>query len=363
MSTKQSRRMTASSSETPGNSASVVFFDPKTERGGGQVVLEDLLMRMATDPDVRLVMPAKGRAKISGVQELVSYGSFREAIADPTLASHVVLVSNANSGMPAVLNAAKRIRSSGRRVSTVAIVHNYPLNRRTRVATPYLLKRFNHAILVEPGLAALRPDSYIPSWLSLGRPLSTVADYRHAPIGRTGKVKSYGRPDRMKGLDLLPAIFEPLTELGYECEVAIGNGFSGDRDYVEKLRRDLAPWLVEGTRNSSWIDPGDVFVIPSRYGEAACLLAQEVLSLGAFAVAGRVGLMPYLSPDAKGMRTFAVDDTASAVDAVRNSLEMPAEEFSAECLAGVALIEHRAGNWHRQTVDYLRALTRTAESE
>src|SRR5690606_17278916 len=129
----------------------------------GQVVLEDLLARMATDPDIRLVMPDEGRTKIKRTQSLRSYGSLREATADPTLAGHVVLVSNANSGMPAVLSAAKVIRSSGRRVTTVAIVHNYPLNRRTRVATSYLLKRFDHSILVEPGLATLRPDSYIPS--------------------------------------------------------------------------------------------------------------------------------------------------------------------------------------------------------
>jgi len=334
--------------------ATLVLFDPKQERGGGQVVLEDLLELLAEDPDVRLVMPPTGRDKVRIAESIRCYDGFDALIGDPSLAHRIVLVCNANSGMPALLAAAKRLRASGHEVSTVAIAHNYPMNLRTRVATPFFFKQFDQVIVVEPGLASLRADADIPSWLSLGRALTVVADYADTPIRRTGRVKSYGRPDRMKGLDLLPAIFEPLTALGFHCEVALGSGFSQDDKYIKRLQADLAPWLVDGHRNSSWIEPGDVFVIPSRYGEAACLLAQEVLSRGAFAVAGRVGLMPYLTPDAQGMRTFAVDDTAGAFRMIHEALTMPEQAFTAECLAGVALIEHRAGIWHEQVVATLR---------
>lgn len=340
---------------------SVVFHDPKTERGGGQVVLEDLLDRLSGDPDVRLVMPAEGQAKVRIPPSVTAYAGWAELTADPSLAPRVILVSNANSGMPALLRAATQLAGSGRQVTTVAIVHNYPLNLRTSLATRYFLKRFDEVVVVEPGLAALRPDARIPSWLSLNQPLTRSADYADAPIRRTNRIKSYGRPDRMKGLDLLPAIFAPLSELGYVCEVAIGSGFMGDEHYLGRLRADLSPWLVEGARDSSWIQPGDIFVIPSRYGEAACLLAQEVLSRGAFAVAGRVGLMPYLSPDARAMRTFAVDDTAAALEEIREVLTLPADRFADECLAGVALIEERAGRWHEQLIDLLRRTAAAAE--
>ncbi|MGQ7310896.1 hypothetical protein ACUOFU_04245 [Microbacterium arabinogalactanolyticum] len=337
-----------------GNRTTVVVYDPKTERGGGQVVLENILARMAAAGlDARLVMPEEGQGKITIPDGVRTYASWGHVTADPSVSSRVLLVSNANSGMPALLSAAKRLGSAGRLIRSTAIVHNYPLNVRTAIATRHFLKQFDEAVVVEPGLVSLRADAQIPGWLSLNEPLSVVADYTDAPIRRTGKVKSYGRPDRMKGLDLLPGIFGPLTELGYECEVAIGSGFMGDRKYVKNLRAELAPWLVDGPRNSSWIEPGDVFLIPSRFGEAACLLAQEVLSRGAFAIAGRVGLMPYLSPDGKGMRTFAVDDIDGALRAAQEALTMPGDHFADECLSGVALIEHRAGAWHEQFLELL----------
>lgn len=342
--------------------ATLVLFDPKQERGGGQAVLEDLLDLLADDPDVRLVMPRAGREKVRVADSIHRYDDFDALIGDSSVAHRVVLVCNANSGMPSALGSAKRLRAMGHAVSTVAIAHNYPMNTRTRIATPFFFKQFDQVIVVEPGLASLRRDADIPSWLSLGKPLSTVADYADSPIRRTGRVKSYGRPDRMKGLDLLPAIFGPLTDLGFHCEVALGSGFSQDDKYLRRLETDLAPWLADGQRNSSWIDPGDVFVIPSRYGEAACLLAQEVLSRGAFAVAGRVGLIPYLAPDGRGMRTFAVDDTGGAFKAIHEALTMPEDLFAAECLAGVALIEHRAGTWHEQVVAKLRLHTGSAQA-
>src|SRR5690606_6674750 len=79
---------------------SVVFHDPKTERGGGQVVLEDLLDRLSGDPDVRLVMPAEGQAKVRIPPSVTAYAGWAELTADPSLAPRVILVSNANSGMP-----------------------------------------------------------------------------------------------------------------------------------------------------------------------------------------------------------------------------------------------------------------------
>lgn len=330
----------------------LMIFDPKLERGGGQVVLEHLLRHLETQPAVHLVMPATGQGKISipvGVTRHTDLDAFSHAMSP---GNAVVMVSNANSGMPAVLRAARRLRSRGAHVHTIAIVHNYPSDPLRAFATKRLLGEFDEAVVVEPGLTSLRADARTPSWLSLEEPLTRAADYPAGGITRTGKVKSYGRPDHEKGLDLLPAIFGPLEQLGYECRVAIGSGFSEDDRYARRLRRDLAPWLVDGRRDSSWIEPGDLFIVPSR-SEAACLLAQEVLSRGAFGVASRVGLMPYLTPDNLGMRTFPREDTAGAVRAAREALEMDADRFSLECLEGVRLIEHRAGRWYSDVVRML----------
>ncbi|MFD5224636.1 hypothetical protein ACFWHT_03355 [Microbacterium sp. NPDC058342] len=329
--------------------AALMIFDPKLARGGGQVVLEDLLSHLQSEPDIHLVMPADGQQQISIPKSVNRHGSLGDYVSTLAPGEPVVMVSNANSGMPSLVKTARSMRSQGHTVHTIAIVHNYPSDPVRAFATRKFLAEFDEAIVVEPGLTSLRADALTPSWLSLRTPLQTMADFPEGRITRTLRVKSYGRPDKEKGLDFLPQIFGPLSEAGYECEVALGNGFSLDKRYGDRLRRDLAPWLTDGSRNSTWIEPGDVFIIPSRT-EAACLLTQEVLSRGAFAIASRVGLMTYLSPDNVGMRTFPRGDTTTAVKVAREALEMDADRFSFECLEGVQLIEHRAGRWHEDVV-------------
>lgn len=329
----------------------ITFFDSKSERGGGQVVLEHLLGMITDRASTSLVMPSQGQAKIAVPHSAKSYDDATAFLGAATDIPHV-LVSNANSAMPEVMAAARKLRRRGLHVRTVAIVHNYPSTIAYKAATAYYLKQFDIAIVVEPGLLRLRSDAIVPSWLSLHAPLSTSADFEATRIDRTGVVKSYGRPDKEKGLHHLAPIFESLTSSGVRCEVALGSGFAGDRKYAAFLRERLAPWLVDGHRTSDWIHPGDIFIIPSLM-EAACLTAQEAMSKGAFVVATRVGLMTYLSPTSEGVRTFAVGDTKSATNLIKDALDLNAAEFGDECLAAVAAIEHRAGRWHRDTVDTL----------
>lgn len=341
-------------------SATVVFYDSKTGRGGGQAVLESLLTRMSGDEDVRLVMPVQGQAAVSVPSQVRTYAEFAELENDTTIGSDVLLICNTNAGMPASLRFARTMRARSKSVKTFMIVHNYPVTTAKSIATRHFLRQFDDAVVVEPGLLALQGDAHTPGWLSLDEPLTRAADYDEKPIRRTGKVKSYGRPDPEKGLDLLPEIYTALTAMGYTCEVALGDALGGNSKYADQLRRSLAPWLVDGQRNSAWIDPGDVFIIASR-AEAACLLAQEVLSRGAFGVVSRVGLMPYLSPDGISMRGFAPGKPKSAINAALDALTMPEEQFSVECLAGVTLIEHRAGLWHDNVVDLIRRRRRVTE--
>lgn len=175
-----------------------------------------------------------------------------------------------------------------------------------------------------------------------------------ARSSRTGRVKCYGRPDKSKGLHLLPQIFDRLQSDGYSCEVALGNALQDQDTYRTKLATDLGPWLTDGPRTPAWIDPGDIFLVPSISGEAACLSAQEAMSNGAFVVASRIGLMPYLSPTNQGMRTFAINDADGAVGAVREALTMPGADFSDELRGSTSYMAQRAGRWYDETVQIIR---------
>ena len=214
------------------------------------------------------------------------------------------------------------------------------------------MARFDRVWVVEPGLSRLRRDAIIPAWLSLAAAPEPI----HTRPARTGVVKSYGRPDRSKGLHLLPSIFGELQHQGMTCRVALGHPLDGQRRYEAELRDSLQGWLEDGFRDSTWIEPGDIFVVPSIAGEAACLSAQEAMSRGAVVVASRIGLMAYLSPENRGIRTFAIGDVAGATDACRTFIGMSEDEFSFECASAAGLIRARAGAWYVEVVSDLLKL-------
>lgn len=327
----------------------IVFFDPKHDRGGGQVVLERLLELLAGEPDVRLVMPQDGFDAVS----VPSYVQHHLSSAELTPRGETVtLVANANSAFPDLVRTGRRLRAAGNTVRSIAIVHNYPESVAKGTVTKALLRFADVAIAVEPGLRALRADILTPSWLSV-QDGARAAELSAGTIQRTGRVKCYGRPDKSKGLHLLPRIFTRLQSDGFTCEVALGKALQDQDSYRTKLAADLAPWLTDGPRTPAWIDPGDVFLVPSVSGEAACLSAQEAMSNGAFVVASRIGLMPYLSPTHQGMRTFAIGDVDGAVSAIREALTMPALDFSAELQGSTAHMAQRAGRWYDETVQII----------
>jgi hypothetical protein len=331
----------------------MVFFDPKLGRGGGQVVLEDLLTRLVALGPVGLVMPDAGRAAISLPEDVMCWSTPTGFVEGPP-PGPLVLVANANASLFDVWRSALMLTRRGMDVRTAAIIHNYPSHPAKQLATVNLLQRMDLAIAVEPGLCRLRPDSVVPAWLSV-TPRSRVGDHA-AGIQATGVVKSYARPDPSKGMHLLAELFPRLTAAGITCQVALGDALDGQVDYERRLRRQLAPWLVDGKRNAAWIDPGDVFVVPSVAGEAACLAAQEAMSTGAFVVASRVGLMPYLSPESTGVRTFPIANVDWALREITGVLALDSGRFSAECLANVAAIESRSGRWQEETLELLSRL-------
>ncbi len=327
----------------------IVLIDPYEVRGGGQVVLEELVRGLsAGSADLLLAMPPRGRASIR-VPEQVSVCNMDQV---PQFASgrNVVLVSNANASHLYTIRLARRLRASGVQCRTVAILHNYPKSRLREQVLKRILAQFDDAITVEPGLRCLRGDAFMPSWLAT--PLLESSTLPSGPL-RQMAIKCFARPDKSKGLHVLPDIFRQMSALGYRCEVALGNALENDLAYVESLKISLKPWLVEGFRGPEWLNPGDIFVVPSIYGEAACLSAQEAMSRGVFVVASRVGLMPYLSPTNRGIRTFQAGSAASAVAALTDVAAISTQEFDDECRAAARQIADRSGLWYAEVTAYL----------
>jgi glycosyltransferase involved in cell wall biosynthesis len=312
--------------------------------------LEELLRCLGEErEDLVLVMPATGRDCINvPAQTLVC--ELDEADRAITSKS-VVLVSNANASHLYTLRLARRLRASGASCRTIAILHNYPKNKLRERILKVILKEFDQAIAVEPGLRALRGDAITPSWLATPQTEEVMIS---AGSLRQRTIKCYARPDRSKGLHILPAVFRQMSALGYVCEVALGESLENDRSYIKSLEASLAPWLVEGLRGPDWLNPGDIFVVPSIYGEAACLSAQEAMSKGVFVVASRVGLMPYLSPTNQGIRTFQAGSVPSAIAALTDVAAISAEEFDDECRAASSQIASRSGRWYREVTERLR---------
>lgn len=323
----------------------IVFFDPKVARGGGQVVLERLLAQLAASEEIGLVMPPEGQRAINVPENVQTFDSASRLRTELGPNVPALLVANANASFPTVVAAARRMRAA----RTVGIIHNYPSSKLKGIATVQFLKRLDVAVAVEPGLTSLRPDAIVPSWLT---PTDPLPDTR-VPIRRTGHIKCYARPDKSKGLHLVPAIFRGLERTGLKCSVALGAGLDGQDRYAANLRRSLSRWLEDGPRTSSWILPGDVFLVTSLSGEAACLAAQEAMAAGAWVVAPRIGLMPYLAPRGEAVSTFPIGDVGAAVVALTEVAQLPEQEFAAACRRSQEAIAGRHGHWLDETAALL----------
>lgn len=326
----------------------IVLVDPKSGRGGGQVVLEELLDRLQDLADLSLVMPSAGRQSIEIPTGVRQYNDLGEL--NLTDNPRVTVVANANASFASVALWQRRQRNRPAAVRTVGIVHNYPSSVAKALATRVSLRALDVAIVVEPGLLRLRRDAIVPPWLSVRpRDLEQVP----APSGFTGRVKVFARPDPTKGLHLLPEIFKPLSEAGIKCEVALGQALDGHDRYVRHLRRSLAEWKVEGQKSVRWIHPGDIVLVPSISGEAVCLAAQESMVRNAFVVSSRLGVLPYLQPTADSIITFEVGSSRAAVQAILAATSLDTEEFSHRCVLGAAQIRARAGAWYSAVVKVL----------
>ncbi len=338
----------------------IVLIDPHEARGGGQVVLEELLFQLDRryEGSVVLQMPERGREKLL-VPKSVTFdpAHLRNLLVEGPQAS-LVVVSNANASHAKTLLAARRLRRRGHHVTTVAILHNYPRNVGRTWAVRQILQHYDSSIAVEPGLTRLAPTAIIPSWLSIRAKDLDLFDLDLDPLtrSRSNVVKAFARPDPVKGLHLLPKIFSELTEEGFVCEVALGGSMEqSPRRYSRALQQDLQAWLVAGSRDPSWVLPGEVYLSTSLQ-ETASLAVQEVMARRAIVVAPRVGLVHYLSPRRASLFTYERGNPEHALDVLRGVLDLSGAERRAMGELGQKEIAQRAGAWYDEVVSLLTGL-------
>ena len=327
----------------------IVISDPLARRGGGQVVLEELLRQFSLDnTPPALIMPTAGQSTITipeNVRRFATRDEFAEWSSNNPI-THIALVSNATRGYPRDLQLARKLRREGSTVSTIAIMHNYPGTIAKETLVRACLREFDHKITVEPGLVKLASDAIVAPWLA---PVGTAPIDDILPeetIHRTGFIKAFARPDPSKGLHLLSRVFPVLESHGYRCEVALGDALEAKIHYESRLRTKLAPWLVDGYRTSNWVQPGDVVIVPSISGETSCLAAQESLLRGAYVLASRVGLLPYLCASGGAYSTFPTGDTASMIAAANSILDLAPTKFDSALRNSAREIASRSGNWY-----------------
>lgn len=328
----------------------ITFFDHHESVAGGQLVLAELINRIAHDAATALVGPkAAGiRTQLPASTRFVDAERPTAPIATGALgggANCHVLVANTYATIVAVRRTGRRLRKSGAAVTTVAILHSYPSSRLRRIVARRLLSAIDSVIVVEPGLGDLAPRVTPTPMLSV-RPEQVRT--LNGAIRRSGDVKSFGRSDRVKGMDQIPAVAIELEREGLNVHVALAPSIDGNPRYATELREALAPWLESGPRDPSWLVPGDIFLVTSR-SETTCLAAQEAMAAGAFVVAPRVGAMTTLETDGNSLTTYPPGDMRAAVDRVLSIAAMPNVEYDSRCRTGNDQMRTAAGAWYLAT--------------
>jgi hypothetical protein len=336
------------------------MFDHHAEVGGGQVVLQRIIDEVGERRPVYVVAPREAtwvRVIRSGVTVLEMPGFYRIPADVAALEGSSILVANTYPVLLSVLRTARALRRRDSTVTTLAILHGNPKGIVRRAVLRLLLRGVDACIPVEPGVSGLSRRC-VPMGI-LGIAASDVPSVRaQGPIRFTGGIKAYGRPDRMKGLHLLPRILRglDLESRHVSFQVALGQSVEGRARYETSLRRALQPWLAPGRRGPDWIQAGDVLLFTSTFYETASLTVQEALARGAFVVGSRVGAVPYLVPVASGLVTFSPGSVVEAQRCIEWVLSLPPTEFDQRCRASADAVRSRAGLWYRSVADQLVCL-------
>ena len=331
--------------------AAIVFIDRKPARGGGQVVLEQLLRRLPAGGQYHLI----GHPDVSSILDVphgVTIHSTVRGVVSSVASGRVQVVANATSDFGFTLRAARQIsRAVPAQVDTFAILHNYPKDALRSALTRAFLTRFDRTVVVEPGLLRLAPRADVP----LGSRRSPIPSL--SPCVRSAEWSSVSLdPISSRVWISFPRYSRASIQRVFSAWWRWAMPSMATRTTSVGSAEALSPWLVPGKkRGPDWIDPGDIYLVPSTRGEAACLSAQEAMDRGAGVVASRVGLMPYLMPSNGAVRTFKRGDTSQAASSVMELTRLSSSAFVRACEANRQAIRERSTFWYDYTIDAITA--------
>jgi glycosyltransferase involved in cell wall biosynthesis len=341
----------------------ILFLDQYADVGGGQVVLLNLLRRLHGRVDLAVAAPPGAltdAAEGLGVHVVLLDPATPHGMAG--LVKRVQersperIVVNGARVLPAALacafSAGAYVRGR-KRPSVSYINHSAPGSSLRRAYIAGLLRFVDEVIPVAETQKRTRKTAPFPP---LGLEAHEIAASRQIPPSPVRAVKAYGRLDPMKGLDVLA---QALTVVKValpdaRAEVAVRPTLEQrDEGYGVATTRALRPFLVEGPRDSSWFSPRDIVVIPSRFGEAVCLTAQEAMARGALVIAAPIGdLAAFVVNRITGL-SFIAGDSASLARAIISALTMPEEELEGIAAAGRDLMGTRAEHWYTYFVRHV----------
>lgn len=318
----------------------IIFSDPYDQIGGGQQVLEALLNHDSlAAQSVGLIMPRAGSIKLSfpaSVKLFENKDEFLNWVGNGKN-RRIVFVSNSNRGLISDRAIRRDLSRLEFNVSHVCIAHSYGGNGLRKAILKRLQDECDVLVPVEPGLAIHRTNGIDIPWLSV---LDANIYSKKPAIPPTKIVKLYGRADRVKGFDLMPVVLKELCSRGYSCQIALSSSIDGDQAYERKIRRDLEPWLVAERKSSEWLNPGDIFLMPSR-SETAALTVQEAVMRKAFVISSRVGIVPYLMSNSSSVSTLPPGSSKGWIDAVERLQYLPSTEAISRAEYSAKLVADR----------------------
>jgi hypothetical protein len=318
----------------------VFFIDTVEGFGGGQVVLAVLSSAVETKgaeaiiirdrsllTNARLILGTKGSRIFSGRK-------FRKA------SKPEIIVVNANQSLLHGVMLKMILRLLAKKTRVIFIAHNYPRNYLRRKVLEALTIFVHSTICVDPGLEDLFHRTVPAPLLVLPGEATTKVDESYY----NPRVVSYQRADLVKGGLRLAPIFEYLSKKGFICEVALDSALDKDDTYSLNLKQQLDTWLVDGRKDQTWLNYGDIFILTS-YSETAALSVQEAVYRGCFVVSSAVGILPQLTQIIPTIRIIDPWSTSSVCEQIMEISSISEKERVKVISQAQKALSNLSGTW------------------
>lgn len=353
----------------------IILVDHHRGFGGGQLALEHMVESLvAANAHPIVARPDTSDKRTKEVAGAGRYTRISLERASDSLARQITavrktlheapvatIVANTYPTIASVLRTARTLKRAGWVVRTCAILHSYPARGVRTAAVSALLSRVDLVYPVEPGLRRLCGRALNMPILGLSS-LDGLLGGTHA-TERTGTVKVFARADRSKGLHLLPNIFERVgSRVPLEARVAISPGLKASSRYERTVRLMVRGWLEPGTRGAAWLNPGDVYLCTSIFGEAVAFSVQEAMARGCYVVAPRLGAIPSMRSGGVGLAVYKPGDVDRIAEELVRALQMSESVFLRGCRQNQETVAVYVDLWYQAlTQELLKVDTLMAE--